>query len=58
MAAAKRETLWKKCRMFFLTPQTMNNDLTRGICPADQIKCVVFDEAHKASGNYAYCQVN
>ena len=58
MAPAKREKLWKQCRMFFLTPHCMNNDLTRGICPVDQVKCVVFDEAHKATGNYAYCQVN
>ncbi|XP_052594569.1 Fanconi anemia group M protein isoform X2 [Peromyscus californicus insignis] len=35
----------------------MVNDLTRGVCPAAQIKCLVVDEAHKALGNYAYCQV-
>jgi ERCC4-related helicase len=35
----------------------MVNDLTRGACPASDIKCLVIDEAHKALGNYAYCQV-
>lgn len=35
----------------------MANDLTRGTCPAVEIKCLVIDEAHKALGNHAYCQV-
>lgn len=33
------------------------NDLSRSTCPAEQVKCVVIDEAHKALGNHAYCQV-
>lgn len=35
----------------------MVNDLSRGACPAAEIKCLVIDEAHRALGNYAYCQV-
>ena len=35
----------------------MQNDITKGACPADLVRCVVFDEAHKALGNYSYCQV-
>lgn len=35
----------------------MVNDLTRGAVPAAHVKCLVVDEAHKALGNYAYCQV-
>jgi len=35
----------------------MQNDLSRGTCPVKDVMCVVFDEAHKALGNYAYCQV-
>lgn len=26
-----------------------------GICMVKQIVCLVIDEAHRASGNYAYC---
>ncbi len=33
------------------------NDLSRGACPAVDVKCLVVDEAHKATGNHAYCQV-
>ncbi|KAL2098683.1 hypothetical protein ACEWY4_005163 [Coilia grayii] len=55
--AQQRRELWRAKRVFFLTPQVMVNDLSRNTCPAAQVKCVVIDEAHKASGNHAYCQV-
>nr|XP_020446624.1 LOW QUALITY PROTEIN: Fanconi anemia group M protein [Monopterus albus] len=56
-AAKQRQELWRSKRVFFLTPQVMVNDLSRDTCPAQQVKCVVIDEAHKALGNHAYCQV-
>uniref|UniRef100_A0A3Q3EH87 FA complementation group M n=1 Tax=Labrus bergylta TaxID=56723 RepID=A0A3Q3EH87_9LABR len=56
-AAKQRQEVWRTKRVFFLTPQVMVNDLSRESCPAQQIKCVVIDEAHKALGNHAYCQV-
>uniref|UniRef100_A0A665UZR2 FA complementation group M n=1 Tax=Echeneis naucrates TaxID=173247 RepID=A0A665UZR2_ECHNA len=40
--AKQRQEMWRSKRVFFLTPQIM---------------CVVIDEAHKALGNHAYCQV-
>uniref|UniRef100_A0A8C3W1I9 RNA helicase n=1 Tax=Catagonus wagneri TaxID=51154 RepID=A0A8C3W1I9_9CETA len=51
-----RKEIWDSKRVLFLTPQVMVNDLSRGTCPAAEIKCLVIDEAHKALGNYAYCQ--
>ncbi|CAG0880831.1 unnamed protein product [Darwinula stevensoni] len=57
MSPETRGTAWKTKRVFFLTPQVMLNDLTRGMCPAERVKCLVIDEAHKALGNHAYCQV-
>ncbi|KAM3595007.1 uncharacterized protein V6R79_017061 [Siganus canaliculatus] len=56
-AAKQRQEIWRSKRVFFLTPQVMVNDLSRQTCPAQQVKCVVIDEAHKALGNHAYCQV-
>ncbi|XP_058606157.1 Fanconi anemia group M protein isoform X3 [Onychostoma macrolepis] len=56
-AAQQRRELWRSKRIFFLTPQVMVNDLSRNTCPAAQVRCVVIDEAHKATGNHAYCQV-
>ena len=57
MAPTKRELLWKTKRVFFLTPQVLQNDLGRGTCFAPDVVCLVFDEAHRALGNHAYCQV-
>ncbi|XP_075388221.1 Fanconi anemia group M protein [Tenrec ecaudatus] len=53
----RRKEIWHSRRVLFLTPQVMVNDLSRGVCPAAEIKCLIVDEAHKALGNYAYCQV-
>lgn len=52
-----RKQHWQKKRVFFATPQVIYNDMKTGICPCDQIRCLVFDEAHKAQRNYAYCQI-
>ncbi|XP_076442631.1 Fanconi anemia group M protein-like [Babylonia areolata] len=57
MNPTERQKAWRDRRVFFLTPQVMTNDLSRGTCIAEAIKCVVVDEAHKALGNHAYCQV-
>lgn len=53
----KRVDLWDKKRLFFCTPQVLQYDLAEETFPAKLIKLVVIDEAHKAKGNYAYCQV-
>lgn len=53
----KRAKLWAEKRLFFCTPQTLQSDIHENSFPSTQIKLVVFDEAHKAKGNYAYCQV-
>ena len=57
MASNRRSELWSSKRVFFVTPQVISNDLAKGVCPARSIKCLVVDEAHKALGNHAYCQV-
>ncbi|KAI8335434.1 hypothetical protein BC941DRAFT_430304 [Chlamydoabsidia padenii] len=53
----KRPELWASGRVFFCTPQVVDNDLMNGICPAHKVAMVVIDEAHKATGNYSYTQV-
>ena len=52
-----RNELWNNHRMFFCTPQTLDNDIERGICDASRIVCIVLDETHKAKGEYAYVKV-
>lgn len=50
----KRSVQWKQRRVFFATPQVIENDLESSILPAKQVKCLVIDEAHRAQGGYAY----
>ncbi|RKO92847.1 P-loop containing nucleoside triphosphate hydrolase protein, partial [Blyttiomyces helicus] len=52
-----RRLSWLTRRVFFLTPQVMQNDLNRGTCPHSQVVLVVVDEAHRGTGNHAYCEV-
>ncbi|KAJ3033919.1 hypothetical protein HDV00_005659 [Rhizophlyctis rosea] len=52
-----RRLSWLNQRVFFLTPQVMQNDLNRGTCPARKVVLLVVDEAHRATGNHAYCEV-
>eukprot|EP00949_MAST-11_sp_MAST-11-sp1_P002565 g2565.t1 len=54
VAPAKREKLWEGRRVFFCTPQTFENDAKRGVVPLHTFTCVVIDEAHRATGRYAY----
>ncbi|MCJ1330963.1 3'-5' DNA helicase [Thelotrema lepadinum] len=48
---------WSSKRVFFMTPQTIINDLKTGICDPKRIVLVVVDEAHRATGSYAYVEV-
>ncbi|TYZ60200.1 hypothetical protein PybrP1_003522 [[Pythium] brassicae (nom. inval.)] len=54
---ATRRMLWRDKRVFFCTPQSMQNDLRHGVCEAERFVCLVVDEAHRATGHYAYCGV-
>ncbi|XP_030761438.1 uncharacterized protein LOC115886430 [Sitophilus oryzae] len=56
-ASASRTDIWKQKRVFFITPQILQNDLNSITELGEGIKCLVFDEAHKARGNHAYCEV-
>ena len=57
MHRGKRSKAWLAQRVFYLTPQVLMNDISSGACPARLVRCLVVDEAHKAIGNHAYCQV-
>ena len=48
---------WQSKRVFFMTPQTLINDLKTGICDPKRLVLIVVDEAHRATGGYAYVEV-
>lgn len=50
----KRHELWKKKSIFFGTPQVVENDIISGEVPRDGFELVIFDEAHRATGDYSY----
>ena len=55
----ERRILWDTRRVFYCTPQTVQKDLQNpDVCAnPSRIVCIVLDEAHKASGDYAYVKV-
>lgn len=57
LTPAMREVEWANKRVFFVTPQTIDNDLKKGIVDPKTIACLVIDEAHRATGNQAYVEV-
>ena len=48
---------WSEKRVFFMTPQTLENDISRGYADPKSIVLLVIDEAHRATGEYAYAKV-
>lgn len=52
----KREELYKKedTKCFFMTPQVLQNDIIGNRVSLSNVALIIFDEAHRASGNYAY----
>ncbi len=53
----KRQNLFDQSKILFMTPQTLRNDLLETRYNLSKVGLLVFDEAHRASGNYAYCQI-
>ncbi|EEB07593.1 ATP-dependent 3' to 5' DNA helicase [Schizosaccharomyces japonicus yFS275] len=52
-----RKQLFRDKRVFFVTPQTLNNDIQTEVCDPRLFVCLVFDEAHRATGLHPYAQV-
>ena len=50
----KRAMLWKYARIIFSTPQGLENDIINGNVDLSNISLMIFDEAHRAVGNYSY----
>jgi ERCC4-related helicase len=54
----KRYELWKEKRIFFATPQVVENDLIANEIPTEEFSLTIFDEAHRATGEYSYVFIN
>ncbi|KAG8864334.1 3'-5' DNA helicase [Tulasnella sp. 330] len=48
---------WDRKRVFFMTPQTLYNDIASEAFDPLDVVLLVIDEAHRATGDYAYSTV-
>ena len=54
ISAEKRADLFQEKQIIFYTPQTLRNDLVNLRYSLENACLIVFDEAHHATGDYAY----
>ncbi len=52
--ASERAMAWKAARVVLATPQVIKNDVLSGSYDLSDVVLVIFDECHRAVGNYAY----
>ena len=56
--AQKRAELWRsQAQVIVSTPQVIENDLVAKRIALSYIKLIIFDEAHRAVGNYSYVYI-
>jgi len=56
ISPANRKTLWEKT-IIFATPQVVYNDIIRGYLNIKDNWLLIFDEVHRAVGNYPYVKI-
>lgn len=54
----EREKIYNEALIINATPQTIENDLLNGLLDLKKFSLVIFDEAHRAVGDYAYVFVS
>lgn len=50
----KRKALWESSEIIISTPQGLENDVISRRISLENVSLIVFDEAHRATGDYAY----
>ncbi|MCX6798711.1 MAG: DEAD/DEAH box helicase [Candidatus Diapherotrites archaeon] len=57
VSSKKRAAQWEQARIIAATPQTIGNDLRNGKISLENVSLLIFDEAHRAVGDYAYVYI-
>ena len=52
---SKRKELWIDLKVAFMTPQVLQNDIISNLYSIKNVSLIIFDECHRAVGDYAYC---
>lgn len=50
----ERREVWERSQIICATPQVIENDLISGKYSLEKVSLIVFDEAHRATGDYPY----
>jgi Fanconi anemia group M protein len=53
----KRREVWEGLKVAFMTPQVLQNDIISNLYPIKDVSLIIFDECHRAVGDYAYCYI-
>jgi ERCC4-related helicase/ERCC4-type nuclease len=53
----RRREMWEEAKVIVSTPQVVENDLLSRRISLRDVSCIIFDEAHRAVGNYAYVYI-
>ena len=56
-APSKRKELWEDLKVAFMTPQVLQNDIISNLYSIKNVSLVIFDECHRAIGDYAYTYI-
>ncbi|MBC7114518.1 MAG: DEAD/DEAH box helicase [Archaeoglobi archaeon] len=57
LSKEKRAEIWRRASVIVATPQTIENDLITESISLKDVSCIVFDEAHRAVGEYSYVYI-
>ncbi|MDM7913318.1 MAG: DEAD/DEAH box helicase, partial [Methanotrichaceae archaeon] len=57
IAPEKRAEIWSQAGIVVSTPQVIENDLLSQRIDLRDVSLIIFDEAHRAVGNYAYVYI-
>ena len=58
ISPAKRKKLWDDSRIIVSTPQVIENDIVSRQINLEDVSFIIFDEVHRAVGNYSYVFVS
>jgi len=54
ISPSERKPLWNSSQVIISTPQVISKDIEANRASLEEFSLVIFDEAHRAVGNYAY----
>jgi len=57
ISPSHRKPLWKSSKIIVSTPQVVSKDIENNRVSLENFSLVIFDEAHRAVGNYAYVPI-